>query len=217
MRPVVLALLLIWAAGQASAEEMRLTPMWTDRMAAPPDAVAVWQMRDARGAVLAEGAEPWSRGQVRVGWTGPGDRVLLGLVTGERAIWQGSLAATDGQAGPIPLERTPMARPCASCESGKWQVTALLGEPAPEGAQITLEGARVSLTGGCNRITGQFAPAAGIAGPFAMTKMACAAPLMQADTRMIAALEQADALAQGPEGALLILRDGLVLLVGRPM
>lgn len=217
MRRMILALMLVWGAGQAVAEHMRLTPTWGDRMAAPADAVAVWQVRDAGGALLAEGAEPWSGGPVTVGWTGAGDRLVLGLVSGERAIWQGSRAATDGETGPMPLQRMPAARPCTGCAPGAWQLTALLGEAAAEGAEIMLEGGRVSATGGCNRIVGRFDPAGGIAGPFAMTRMACPAPRMQADDRMIAALEQADGLARGPEGALLILRDGLVLLEARPM
>ena len=93
--------------------------------------------------------------------------------------------------------------------AGAWTVTAIDGEPLPEGAPVTMEfaGDRVAGRSGCNRYTGGYSlTGEGLSfGPAAGTRMACPEPQMRTETAFFAALQAVDRFDFDMDGALVLM------------
>lgn len=100
---------------------------------------------------------------------------------------------------------------------GEWRVVDLAGGALPEGVSPTLTFAaegRVAGHSGCNRFTGSWAQdgTALTFGAMASTRMACDAPRMETETRMLEALGTVTSVALTPGGALELLGPGGLII-----
>ncbi len=107
---------------------------------------------------------------------------------------------------------------------GAWLVADLNGGGAPAGVTIQFEAgdqntSRVTGNSGCNRFVGSWRQngAALNLGPLASTRMACPAPIMETEQRLLAVLASVNSVTYRPSGeATLATADGRKLTLRRP-
>jgi len=109
--------------------------------------------------------------------------------------------------------------PAGPSLSGNWRVTSLVGQTLPAGAEVTIGFAapRVSGKSGCNSYSGSYTQTAQnlTIGPIAMTKMACAAQLMDIEAGFSAALSAATRYDMVGETLQLFVGDSLMMQAQR--
>lgn len=187
-----------------------------------------WRLEVAEGRIRLEGAVAAEGAIATAELTEAGERYAT--ADGALAVTLDRRLCRDAMTGmPHPFTVTVEAEgttlpgcggdPARLLEEGPWQVTELAGAPMPEGVEATLEFAegRVSGLAGCNRFAGAVElTGEGLRfGPLDATRMACAEPWMEAEARLLAALEATTRFDIGPGGALLLFAGEAPLLLAR--
>jgi heat shock protein HslJ len=121
---------------------------------------------------------------------------------------------------PAPGAYTPPFDAEAQLLLGDWRVTGIAGHPVVRGsgAQLKLEGVRISGQTGCNHLGGNFRVERGhlTTGGLITTRRACSAALMRQEKALLALLDQRLAIRQSHRGRLLLTgRDGKTLVLVR--
>jgi heat shock protein HslJ/membrane-bound inhibitor of C-type lysozyme len=110
--------------------------------------------------------------------------------------------------------------PLALLAGGTWRVEHLAPAGLPDGAEVTIavgRDGRIAGRSGCNRyVGGLLVSEAGLrVGPLAVTRMACVPALMEAESRVLAALAAVEGFEIAPDGALRLISGDGVLMVAR--
>lgn len=146
-------------------------------------------------------------------WTAEGGGDAL-----EARLSPGPCRATGALPTPLNAEVTANGRYYRGCSGEPADLLAGTWDVRGEGAAITFgQDGTVGLATGCNDPRGTFEVTddALTFGPFRQTRMACPAPIMAAEDRLLGFLRRTDGFDIGEEGEVVLLADGESLLLVR--